>query len=109
MSNLCVTGDTLIDIVVNSEKISTEIKNLSFYIKKYKNVKVKSFDLKNQKIVYSEIVDFAQTGESFDLIEIEDEEGNILKCTPDHLIYTQNRGYVRADELNEKDVLKNVT
>jgi ribonucleoside-diphosphate reductase alpha chain len=106
MSNLCVTGDTLIEIELNDEKLTIEIKNLDFYIKNYKNVKVKSFDLKTNQEVYSKITNFAQTGESIDLIEIEDESGNVLKCTPDHLIFTENRGYVKASDLNENDSLK---
>jgi ribonucleoside-diphosphate reductase alpha chain len=106
MSNLCVTGDTLIDIELNNKNLTIEIKNLDFYLKNNQNVKVKSFDLKTNQEVYSEITNFAQTGESIDLIEIEDENGNILKCTPDHLVFTENRGYVKANDLNENDSLK---
>ena len=39
-------------------------------------------------------------------LEIETSEGiKTLKLTPDHKVYTKNRGYVRADELNENDDL----
>jgi len=105
-SNLCVTGDTIIDILINdSEKYSIQIKDLEFYLKKYENVKIKSFDKNSNQEVYSSILDFAQTGESTEIIEIEDASGNILKCTPDHKIYTENRGYVEAKNLTEEDVL----
>lgn len=46
------------------------------------------------------------TRKNAELIEISDTETNLsIKCTPDHLIFTKNRGYVRADELNENDEL----
>jgi hypothetical protein len=42
--------------------------------------------------------------ESYDhFLQIEMEDGRILEVTPNHKIYTSNRGYVRADELNEED------
>ena len=59
--------------------------------------------------MYSEITAFAQTGESIDLIEIEDEQGNIIRCTPEHQIFTQNRGYVQAQDLREDDILVNTS
>jgi intein/homing endonuclease len=33
------------------------------------------------------------------------EDGTILKLTPDHKVYTENRGYVKASELTEDDIL----
>jgi ribonucleoside-diphosphate reductase alpha chain len=46
------------------------------------------------------------TRKESEILEIFDEDSNLsLKCTPDHLIFTKNRGYVRADELNENDIL----
>lgn len=107
-SNLCVTGDTLIEILINdNERVSIQIKDLGFYIQKYKNIKVKSYNIDSKMVCYSDITDFAQTGESTDLIEIEDERGNILRCTPDHKIYTKNRWYVLAKDLQETDSLEN--
>jgi len=31
--------------------------------------------------------------------------GKSIKCTPDHKVYTQNRGYVEAKDLKQEDVL----
>lgn len=107
-SNLCVTGDTLIEILLNDkEKLIIQIKDLDFYRKKYQNIKVKSYDINKKEMIFSEITAFAQTGESTELIEIEDELGNILRCTPDHQIYTKNRGYILAKNLDENDILEN--
>lgn len=47
------------------------------------------------------------TRKESEIIEVVDEEtGFSIKCTPDHLIFTKNRGYVRADCLKEDDVLE---
>jgi intein/homing endonuclease len=40
-----------------------------------------------------------------EIYEIEDECGNILCCTGDHLIFTQNRGYVKVKDLVSTDIL----
>jgi ribonucleotide reductase alpha subunit len=46
------------------------------------------------------------TRKNAELIEISDTENNVsIKCTPDHLIFTKNRDFVRADQLNENDEL----
>ena len=55
---------------------------------------------------YKSIVKAAMTGEDKETIEVYDDVNNIrLICTPDHPIYTLNRGYVKAIELNEDDQL----
>jgi ribonucleoside-diphosphate reductase alpha chain len=106
-SNLCVTGDTRIEILINGDEcLEIPIVDLGYYMKRYINVKVRSFDIETNQEVYSTIEAFAQTGESIDLIEIEDEDGNVIKCTPEHQIYTKNRGYVQAQDLREDDVLE---
>ena len=40
-----------------------------------------------------------------ELIEIELENGKIIRCTPDHLVLT-DRGWVKAENLNETDTIK---
>jgi intein/homing endonuclease len=70
-------------------------------------VKVKGYDIESNKPEFETIEAFAQTGESTELYEIEDEQGNIIQCTPEHQIYTKNRGYVMAKDLKEEDVIQN--
>lgn len=107
-SNLCVTGDTIITILLNdTNEVDIMIKDLGMYQKLYINIKVKSYDLETKVVVFDEVTDFAQTGVSEDLIEIEDEKGNIIRCTPEHQIYTTNRGYVQAQDLVETDIIQN--
>ena len=38
-----------------------------------------------------------------DLIKVTLENGDVIKCTPNHKIYTANRGYVEAKDLTEMD------
>lgn len=40
-----------------------------------------------------------------ELIEIELENGKVVRCTPEHLILTK-RGWIKAEELNKEDVIK---
>jgi ribonucleoside-diphosphate reductase alpha chain len=106
-SNLCVTGDTIIEIIINDiTYLEIPIKDLEYYNKIYSNIKVRSYDIDSSSVTYESITAFAQTGESEDLIEIEDEKGNIVRCTPEHLIFTQNRGYIQAQELEETDIIQ---
>lgn len=102
-SNLCVTGDTTLEIIADGDKKTVRIRDLGFYMDNFKEVKVLSKD--GESVEYNTITDFAQTGESQEIIEIETENGKIVKCTPEHKIFTKNRGYVEAQFLKEEDIL----
>lgn len=43
-----------------------------------------------------------------EIIEIQLENGEIIQCTQDHEFFTENRGWVKACELNEKDDLREI-
>ena len=107
MSNLCcVTGETQVTFQHEHGKIETM--SVSDAVEKFElgvlsASKIKSF--KNGKISWEQISAAIETKTVTELYEIEDESGKIIRCTGDHLIYTHNRGYVRADELNETDEL----
>lgn len=104
MTNLCLMGDTeiLVKIGDNIERIRIDTIDRNF-IKEY-SPQVWSRDLNKNKDIWSPIVDGGQTGISDDIIEIED-QGYRIMCTPDHLVYTENRGYVRAEDLTKEDRL----
>lgn len=107
-SNLCLVGDTRIKIQTHDGKELTV--TLADFIEKwefggYHGAKVLSYNIDTGDQVWSEITAAAQTGVAEELYEIEDEQGNIIKCTANHLIFTQNRGYVAAKDLLETDVL----
>jgi len=103
-SNLCLTGDALIQIRHEGKELTVKIQWLEFYMDS--GIEVKSFNTETGKDVYSKVTDFAQTGVSSEIIEIEDTDGNIIKCTPEHKIFTKNKGYVSARFLKEDDIIK---
>lgn len=105
-SNLCLTGDTTIDIEENGV---TETVRLDDFVEKwamgfYDDVTVKT--IVDGIEGYARIDAAAKTGETDELIEIETESGKIIRCTPDHLIFTKNRGWVEAQHLEETDELQ---
>lgn len=94
-SNLCLAGDT---------------KVLTLYgIKELQDVKpgdfVKSKNILTGEVQYKEVTDSAMMSARAHVIRITDDLGNNITCTPDHQVYTVNRGYVKAQDLNENDVL----
>lgn len=106
-SNLCVTGDTMIDIRVNGieERIRMDnfVEKYSFGL--YTNPEVKSYNTNTGEFVWAEVSAAAQTGVSDELIRIETEDGKVIECTEDHQIFTKNRGWVKAGDLVETDEL----
>ena len=66
--------------------------------------KVNSYNIKNNINEIKNVTHLFKRYYKGDLIVITSENGDVLKLTPNHKIYTQ-RGYVRADELNINDKL----
>jgi ribonucleoside-diphosphate reductase alpha chain len=106
MTNLCLVGETLIDISTPLYgDLTIQIKDLEKYMKEG-TVHIRSCDVETGNSTLSLVSDFAQTGVSDELIEIIDEStGHMIQCTPEHKIYTSNRGYVEAKDLLETDTL----
>lgn len=108
MSNLCcVTGDSNIECLVHGIPSTLNIVDLiDIYNNDNDCVKILSKNVETGIIEYQKMSGGCLTKISEDLISIIDEDTNKeLICTPDHLVYTKNRGYVRADELLENDIL----
>ena len=104
-SNLCVSGDTIITILVENENIKDiKINELGNYLNK-SLIKVYSYDIKEDKLEFKPITNFAMTNEKAKVMKITLENANFIICTPEHKIYTINRGYVLAKELLENDKL----
>ena len=106
-SNLCLTGDTKLT-VKNSDGDEYEM-SLENFCEAYEfgganNLLVKTFDHETNKVIWSSVSAAAHTATVTELIEIED-NGHVIRCTPEHKIFTKNRGYVEAQYLNEDDVL----
>ena len=123
MSNLCVAGDTQITIEFYVDKIlqhmpllygkdyvkkTISIKNLDGYIDdpNYKDLKVLSYNTQSNKQEWKLITAFAETSPKAKVMKITDEEsGKSIVVTPEHKVFTKNRGYVTAKDLTETDEL----
>jgi len=105
-SNLCLHPDTKVSSIIDNVPMKLSIKELDDLFKQNKNISVLSKNIDNQEISYKEVLNSNITGVDVELLEITDEEtGYTIKCTEDHLIFTKNRGYVKAKDLNESDIL----
>jgi ribonucleoside-diphosphate reductase alpha chain len=104
-SNLCLTGDT--EVIVKKYNSSKEIKmNLKDVIESTENLKVKSFNHNKDKTEFKEITNKALMKKQTKVLKITDSEtGKFIKCTPEHKVYTKNRGYIMAKDLQSDDKL----
>jgi len=114
MSNLCVAGDTKIKIKyfikdIEDYRWSTiDIKNLNDFINnpEYRDLRVLSYDPIIEMNVTKPITAFAETSPKAKVMKITDEEtGKSIVVTPEHKVFTKNRGYVMAKDLVETDEL----
>lgn len=94
----CLDGDTIIKTVDGDFKIK-DLKN--------KKTRVYSLD-SNNNIVISDECYIKQTAVSNEEIEIELEDGSILKCTPSHKLMLKDGSYKEAQYLTEKDELMDI-
>ena len=103
-TNPCVTGDT----IVKTDKGNISIKELIDKVNNNEIINVLSYDVNNDKIEYQQVTDGMLTRKNANIIEIETEDGNKIKLTPDHKVYTENRGYINAGELTSDDILLSI-
>ena len=107
-SNLCLTGDTLVNVIIDEVNKTIRLDEVISLFNEGKDIRVESKNLNSGIVEYSQITNAAMTARNSQLILIEDEEsGKSIRCTPEHKIYTKNRGYVMAKDL--KDWLAKVT
>lgn len=106
-SNLCVSGDTSIQVKYGDNYIANiPIEMVKSFDEKYGDIQVKSYNIDTKEDEYKKITNFAKTSNSSKIMKITDEDGNSIKCTPHHKIWTENRGYVIALDLVDEDILK---
>ncbi len=106
-SNLCVSGDTKVRVRINSiVSIITieELNTIFFNAEADDKIEVWSRNLKTGNNEFRLVTDSAQTSKKAKVMKITDDvTGKYVICTPDHKIYTKNRGYVKAKDLQESD------
>jgi intein/homing endonuclease len=69
-------------------------------------IKVLSYNIQSNQEEWNPITAFAETSPKAKVIRITDEEsGKSIVVTPEHKVFTKNRGYVMAKDLTETDEL----
>lgn len=92
--NPCVTGDTLVQTIQGAVAIK-DLVGTQPYVYCMNN---------DGKLVVKRATKVWKTRENAQLVEIDFNRGKLI-CTPDHQIYTRNRGWVAAKDLKPKDRL----
>lgn len=92
--NPCLVGDTLIQTVEGQIPIKDLVGQTPY---------VYCMD-GDGKLIIKQAVKVWKTRENAELVKINHHRGELI-CTPDHLIYTRNRGWVKAKDLKPKDRL----
>jgi len=108
MSNLCLSGDSMInDVLVSGELIkSINMLELIDLYESGSDIKILSKNIDTKELEFKNIEKAWKTKKDAEMYEIEDVDSEYkIKCTGDHLIYTKNRGWVEAQNLDEKDEL----
>jgi ribonucleotide reductase alpha subunit len=116
-TNPCLHPDTLVLVREKSTKIEfpTTIKRLEELSLKagvppfqqgYCLYEISSYDEEKKQLVWDDVVDVFKTKENAELIELELENGQKLRLTPDHKVFTTNKGWVEAKDLSEEDDIK---
>lgn len=89
----CFTGETKL-LLPDGRKVSF----LELFAEK-EEAFVNSFDFQKQELVKARGYDVRCTKEVTELVEVELENGETVRCTPDHWFLTQSAGYVEACNL----------
>jgi ribonucleoside-diphosphate reductase alpha chain len=123
-SNLCLKGDTFVDVRYTSpvaqpytptpvflepsvHEYPMTISELTEFANRYPHVEVLSMNTETGEHEYKRVTAAAMTNPSARIMRITDEEtGKYIECTPDHEVWTQNRGYVMAKNLVSEDILE---
>ena len=106
--NPCLVGNTIIEISTSKNGINPQSIELDefchmFKLGIWKDIFVKTY--KDNAVIWSKVTWADETAKVSELIEITSENGKIIKCTPEHQIFTKNRGWVMAKDLKETDEL----
>lgn len=107
-SNLCVAPWTGVDIKLNGGDMRVPIIAVDAFFKLggYETLEIKSFNTETGVVEYKNITASAKTSPMAKVMKITDEAtGKSITCTPDHKVYTTNRGYVMAKNLKKDDEL----
>ena len=98
----CLDGDTLVETNNGQIPISQIVKDPNGFL-------VLSYNHETDQVEYTEIMSGDMTRPNAEILEVhlETDDGNksVIRLTPDHQVWTENRGYVDADLLTENDTV----
>lgn len=99
---LCFTADTKV-LLLDGRTLT--MLQLVEEFGKNKDTYVYSYDIENDKVVVGRAFDFHKTAENTDILEIELDNGQKIKCTLFHKFLMQDRSYKEAKDLKSNDSL----
>jgi ribonucleoside-diphosphate reductase alpha chain len=106
-SNLCLAGDTWLTVQLdNGDLEDIQLKDL---VESKTNYKILSRNIKSGVNQFKSVTARAKTGTNRQVMKITNENGESIICTPEHKIYTKNRGYVEAKNLLSTDILQSLS
>lgn len=98
----CLDGETLVETNLGQIPISQIVRDPNGFL-------VMSYNHETGQVEYTEILTGDMTRPNAEIIEIcveaEDGKESVIRLTPDHQVWTENRGYVDAEELDENDII----
>lgn len=108
-ANLCVVGETEIEISYCASGKDSFNTRIDAFVEKYElgadtDMFVKTYT-QEKGTHFAKISNAFFTKNVDELIRVEHINGKYIECTPDHLVYTTNRGWVEAQNLQEMDEL----
>jgi ribonucleoside-diphosphate reductase alpha chain len=106
-SNLCLDGDTKVKCRLDGFEVELTMIELDSAFKSGVNlVEVLSRDTNTNIDEWCIVENSGMTNHNAETIKISDENGNYIICTEEHQVWTENRGYVKAGDLLETDILR---
>jgi ribonucleoside-diphosphate reductase alpha chain len=104
-SNLCLSGNTQVTIESEGHISQISMKELNDLVNKTTGeFKIQSYCSDQNKVVFSEILNVGLTNLEAEVIKLTIDDKELI-LTPEHKVFTKNRGYVEAQFLTEEDEL----
>jgi len=106
--NPCVVGDS----IITTDRGRLRMDELVERVNSGETIKVMSFNEQTLTTEFNVITKAWMSKKDATVLTLEIEENDQmfkLTCTPDHKIYTTNRGYVEANDLTGEDDIKIIT
>lgn len=106
-SNLCLSGDTMLVVMDHTGEIhDIRMDELGAFIHSGDTM-VWSRNNHTGQMEFRKITEFKKVGPTARVMRVTDTiTGRSITCTPEHRVYTRNRGYVMAKDLQEDDELQ---